>query len=486
MGLFAQVADLYDPPNTELWTPFPKQELATILSQEADELLFGGAAGPGKTEWLMEDGIREMEDHAGNRGLILRRVFPSLNRSIIPRLKGKLKATNRAMWNGNEKTFTFPNGSVLECGSLQYLDDVYDYQGAEYGWIGWEELTEFAPEQYDYLMTRLRAPVDGVHPHSVATTNPGGRGHTWVKRRFVKPKETDVPEGAPYPVPTEVWRPVAIEGVHTPESPPQTRVYVPATMKDNPLLLERDPGYRARVLGQADRGKRKALDEGDWDAIDEIEGAEWNARDLDRGRVSPERFRHIDTVEIVVAVDPSDGLTEKEMRSSGQTGDGYGVSVCGRGLDGVGYVLQSHEWRANVRTMAKRTLALANNVGADTIVIERNHGGKWMKEVFRQIDPYCNVVDVWASDGKRTRAKPVAALFNEDIESELQFRARLVGFHEDLEEELTTTVFDGTEASPNRLDAMVWGLTHLMLGDNYVSDSSWATEGDDPRLAGRR
>lgn len=461
------------------WSPWPKQELATYLAGRSDTLLFGGAAGPGKTEWLMEYGIDQMERYASNRGVIFRRVFPSLNRTIIPRLK--LKLHNKAKWNANEHSFTFTNGSVLECGSLQYIDDVYDYQGTEYGWIGWEELTEFAEEQYDELLARLRAPRDGIRPHSTATTNPGGRGHTWVKRRFVKPRPDDVDGHMPQP--TEVWRPAPLEGVHTPESPPLTRCYVPATHADNPTLLERDPGYLSRVLSLASRGRRKALAEGDWDAIDEIEGAEWTAADLDNGRISPARFKHVRTAHRVVAVDPSSG---------DEGSDGYGVSVCSLGLDGVGYVEQSHTWRAPVRQMTRRTLDLAEDVGADGIVVERNHGGRWMLEVFRQADQYARVLDVWASDGKRTRARPVAALF-QPMETEPKWRARLVGFHEDLEEQLTTTVFEekvnGVRKltdSPDELDAMVWGLSYLMLGRTSARVTGTLVQaGRDPRLRRR-
>ncbi|MDQ3224834.1 MAG: hypothetical protein M3Q75_15380, partial [Gemmatimonadota bacterium] len=160
--------------------------------------------------------------------------------------------------------------------------------------------------------------------------------------------------------------------------------------------------------------------------------------------------------ERVVAVDPSDGE---------DTGDGYGVAVCSRGADGVGYVEKSYEWFGQTTELARRTINLANTVGADSVIIERNHGGRWMLAVFRQIDPYFTIRDVWASDGKRTRARPVAALFQPDPEMEATrlYRARLVGFHEDLEEEMTSTIFDGTEDSPNRVDAMVWGMTHLML-----------------------
>jgi phage terminase large subunit-like protein len=89
---------------------------------------------------------------------------------------------------------------------------------------------------------------------------------------------------------------------------------------------------------------------------------------------------------------------------------------------------------------------------------------------------------VWASDGKRTRAKPVASLFGHDPDHPLPYRARLVGFHEELEEELTTTVFDGTELSPNRLDALVWAFSYLLLGSIGFDEGVVRDE----RLAGRR
>lgn len=470
----AHAADLIDPAGGDgLWVPFDKQQLATDLAGQADELLFGGAAGPGKTEWLMEYGISQMEKWAGNRGLILRRVFPSLNRSIIPRLKAKLAA--KARWNANEKTFTFDNGSVLEVSSLQYLDDVYDYQGAEYGWLGWEELTEFNEEQYEYLLGRLRAPTDGVRPHSCATTNPGGRGHRWVKRRFVKPRIEDLPEGSPVPMPMTVWRPRGIPGRHDESNPPLSRCYVPATHRDNPKLLERDPTYISRLRAQSDRGKRKAYEEGDWDAIDEVEGALWSQQDLDTGRWSPAHLKQESPITRVVAVDPSEG---------NDSGDEYGVAVVGRTGSGVGIVEKSLAWKMPVRLMARQTVELAREVGAEAIVVERNHGGKWMVEVFRGVDEYANIQTVWASDGKLTRARPVAALFAHDPDHRLPYRARLIGFHEELEEELTTHAFEPGDPSPDRIDAMVWGLTYLMLGRPITRSRNRPRR--DARLRGRR
>lgn len=464
----ARALSLMYPANDDgTWKAQPKQQLATELAAQADDLLYGGAAGGGKTEWLIEYVAAQMEAHPGNRGVIFRRVFPSLARTIVPRAKQKLWA--RARWNGQEHTFTFPNGSVLELASLQYADSVLDHQGAEYGVIAFEEITEFMQEQVEYLIGRLRAPTDGIRPHLVATTNPGGRGHKWVKRWWVRPKTDDLPlDESNQPIgasPYVPWRPAATE-----DNPkPRVRVFVPATLADNPKLLERDPEYVHRLRANSNRALRKAYEEGDWDAIDAVEGALWTGEDLDLGRVrtpGPSLRR-------VVAVDPSDG---------DESGDGFGVSVASRGRDGVGYVEQSFEWRMSPRKMAEASVQLYHQVGADALVVEKNHGGKWMLEVFRQVDPYVNIQVVWAADGKRTRAEPVAALFEHDGHAMLPFRARMVGFNEELETELTDTNFASGEPSPNRLDAMVWALTELMLGQRQAK----RTEYSDTRLAERR
>ena len=233
---WAFAAEILDPQEADTWKAQERQREATELASQVDELLYGGAAGGGKSEWLCEYFIAQCERYAGNRVIIFRRVFPSLNRTIIPRLKQKLN--RRARYNSQEHTFTFPNGSVLEVGSLQYADDVYDYQGAEYGCIGFEEITEFLESQVDYLIGRLRSTVPGVRPHMVATTNPGGTGHAWFKRRWIKPKQEDIEEGESRPEPHEVWRPAATDDLPR----PPLRVFVPAKPEDNPALLKADPG----------------------------------------------------------------------------------------------------------------------------------------------------------------------------------------------------------------------------------------------------
>jgi len=454
-------------PRENAWKAQPKQATATRLAGQVDDLLYGGAAGGGKTEWLIEYMIAQCELYPNNRVIVFRRVYPSLNRTVIPRAKAKLKG--RAKWNGQEHTFTFPNGSIFEVGSLQYLDSVIDYQGVEYGCIGFEEITEFQQSQVEFLIGRLRSTIPGVRPHLVATTNPGGAGHKWVKRWWVKPKKEDIEPGEMPPAPFEVWRPAATADVPRPRS----RAYVPATLEDNPALMAADPDYVHRLNANSKRALREALKKGDWDAIDQIEGALWDAAELDRGRVRPEQLSMIGVARRVIAVDPSDGE---------EGGDEFGVSHVAKGMDGVGYVLGSWAWQASPRKMAERAVGLYYEVGADAMVIERNHGGKWMTEVFRQVDPNVRIIEVWASDGKRTRAEPVSALFEYDQYALLPYRARMVGYQPELEDELVLTDFRQGAPSPNRLDAMVWGLTDLMLGHQTRARKP----GGDGRHRGRR
>jgi hypothetical protein len=417
----------------------PKQAQAEAAAATVDELLYGGAAGGGKTHWLIGHMAREMERWPGNRGLIVRRIFPSLRRSIIPRATDMLRG--RAKYNQATNTFAFPNGSALELGQVQYLRDLDTYWGSEYGVIAFEELTEFLEQMLDYLLSRLRAPIAGPRPHMIATTNPGGVGHRWVKRRYIRPDQADIAWGRPEP--GAVWRPVA-----TDDRPrPLTRCFIPARLEDNPALLHRDPGYIDRLQMISSRGLRRALRHGDWDAIDTVEGALWTEEWLDLGRVAsapPAVLR-------VLAVDPADGE---------EGGSQYGVSVCSRGTDGHGYVEHAAGWRMTPKELAVHTVELYHDLGCHRCIVERNHGGKWVRALIRQVDPSVLIKEVWASEGKRTRAEPVAALFEPGDGGP---RCHLVGRHDDLEAELTS--FTGTlgEPSPDLLDSMVWGMVGLGL-----------------------
>lgn len=481
-----------------LWAPWPKQQEAIRLASITDEFLYGGAAGPGKTHWGLNYSVDQCELYPSNLVGIFRRVYPSLRRTVIPRLQEMLSrridpATGRlaegrhandrtlprrARWNENKNSFYFPNDSILEVASLQYELTVHDFQGAEYGLIFFEELTEFLESQWEYMLSRLRTDNPNVRPHAIATTNPGGVGHRWVKRRFVRPEPEDLPEGTPQPPPGTPWRPRFNPEIHSDDAPPLLRCYLPAVYTDNPSLLQNDPGYLSRLRAQNKTGMRQALEHGDWDAIDAVEGALWSQEHLNEGRIDRLALNHrIRVTRRLIGLDPNDGSTE-------EAADAFGVAVCCKSEDRQGYVEEAYEWRLSPAKLVEAAVALADRTRADGFVVERNHGGRWMINTFTTMGCPYPIYPVWASDNKRTRAEPISAMFEPNPYREHLYLAHMAGHIPKLEEQLTTTSFAGREPSPNMLDAMVWALWALFIASPEAQMSQGPSAGR--RLRGRR
>lgn len=248
------------------WGPHPKQALAHRMM--AKEIMFGGAAGPGKTDWLLAQALRLCWKYPGFPALLLRRSFPHLAQQggIIDRLRTRIPRSV-GIYNAGDHVWTFRNGSKLQLGYLSTDADVERYIGAEYGFIGWDQVEQFTLYQYTRMFHPLRLPehhpaiVDGYLPHMGCTANPGGTGHMWVKSRWV--------DEAP---PTIVWQPTP-----TPEEPePGTRVYIPATLADNPSM---PAWYRRQLEAIPDEHLRRALIEGDWNVYAGARfGHLWRAR----------------------------------------------------------------------------------------------------------------------------------------------------------------------------------------------------------------
>lgn len=443
----------------------PKQQLAEKLAQEVDALLYGGAAGGGKTHWLLVHVARQMLDYPGNRGVIFRRVFPSLNRTIIPRARSLYKPW--AEYNKVEHVFYFHNGSILELASLQYADSVDDYQGAEYGVVAFEEVTEFLESQVDYFKSRLRAPVDGPRPHLIATTNPGGVGHRWVKREWVKPKPEDVAQHSPAPEPYRVWK-AQPKGAE----PPMTRAFVPATLDDNPALLERDPSYRDRLRALKNVALRKAYEKGDWDAIEEVEGAQWALDQIEASRIL--RADLVDLAKIVVGVDPS---------GTHGNGNEQGIVGVGKGYNAHGYVLEDRSCSLNPSGWGQRAVQLALDLEAEEIVVEKNFGGDMATDVIKNamralgVKPTAIKVEpVSASRGKKVRAEPIAQLYGDPDDPSTWEASEMhhAGTFEELEEQQTTWLPESGE-SPDRMDGMVWAATRLLIVDEDESGFFWGS-----------
>lgn len=223
-------------------------------SAPADVVLYGGSVGGGKSEALLWEAFIQMIESPNNRGLLLRRTFPELDRSLIQRALMKFPHS-LGRWVASKRSWEFHNGSVLEFGFCEKETDVFQYQSAEYGFIGFDELTHFTKFQWDYLVnTRLRSVVPGVWPRARAASNPGGVGHLWVKEMFIDKGLRDV-----------VW-----EDEHG-----YRLAFIPARLQDNPHLLKNDPTYVKRLMRMPE-DDRKALLDGDWSVFAGQYFKEWS------------------------------------------------------------------------------------------------------------------------------------------------------------------------------------------------------------------
>lgn len=177
LDLLAQEADV--------WTLSPKQQEAERLVEECDEFLYGGAAGGGKSEWLLYHADRLSREVPGHASLILRQSFPELRRSLIRRSFTRLlyddSRCEHPVWRAADKEWRYPNGSVIELGYCDTDESVGQYLSAEYDFIGFDEMTEFTQYQWDMLRSRARTTIakkkHGARPHVAGATNPGRRGH---------------------------------------------------------------------------------------------------------------------------------------------------------------------------------------------------------------------------------------------------------------------------------------------------------------------
>jgi hypothetical protein len=243
-----------------MWKPHPGAQTEFCARGEF-EALFGGAAGPGKTDCIIALATRYIE-RPNYKGLLLRRTFPQLQ-EIIDRCFQRYPEMG-GVYRSTEHRWYFPSGATIKLGHMQHATDKYNYQGQDYHFIGWDELTQFLEEQYTYLLSRLRTTDPLIPPRSRASSNPGGVGHQWVKERFV----SNIDIGKTFITTTRLddGREVRI-----------SRVFIPAKIEDNPTLYLNDPEYMARLEALPEIEKLR-LRYGIWDAFEGQAFAELSAK----------------------------------------------------------------------------------------------------------------------------------------------------------------------------------------------------------------
>lgn len=208
------------------------------------EVLFGGAAGGGKSYGQMLDALLFALKYPGSKQLVLRRTFAELDKSLI-RTALAVYPREIFIFNASSHTGRFKNGSCIDFGYCAAENDVYQYQSAEYDCIRFDELTHFTEMQYVYLISRVRGAND--FPKQIkSSTNPGGVGHSWVKARFIDP----APAGESF---------IGTGGMR--------RVFIPSLLDDNSFLNRHDPDYKRRLEALPEREK-KALLFGDWNIFE--------------------------------------------------------------------------------------------------------------------------------------------------------------------------------------------------------------------------
>lgn len=311
----------------------------------------------------------------------------------------------RPVYEPSKRRLTWPNGAVA---TLYNATEPDQLRGPQHDLAWCDELAKWAlaRETWDQLQFGLRL---GNDPRSCITTTP-----------------------RPIPVLKEIM------------ADPRT-VTTRGSTRDNTANLA--PAFVKTIFDRY-AGTRLGRQELDAEILDDVPGALWTRAMIDGHRVAepPQMAR------VVVSIDPSgtDGSDD---------GDEVGIVVAGRGVDGRGYVLEDATCKLSPDGWARRAITAYHRWEADRIVAERNFGGAMVQAVIRSAEAGIPFKEVVASRGKVVRAEPVAALYE-------QGRISHVGSHPDLEDQMmqmTASGFIG-ERSPDRLDALVWALTEVMLG----------------------
>ncbi|MFN4010578.1 MAG: DNA-packaging protein [Pannonibacter sp.] len=398
------------------WPTFAHEHQLPPGGDWAVWLMMGGR-GAGKTragaEWIRARALGHRwtgEAAPAGRIALVGETYQDVREVMIEGVSGILSVhpkAERPQWNPSRRRMEWRNGAVAQAFSSE---DPEALRGPQFD-IAWaDELAKWrnGEETFDMLQFGLRL---GERPRQLVTTTP--RAVPLLKRLINMPGTT------------------------------LTR----AATRANALFLA--PGFLERVVARY-AGTRLGRQELDGELIEDRPDALWQREQLEACRVAsaPESL-----VRIVIAIDPPATATKRS--------DACGLVVAGIGEDGIAYVIADHSLaRARPADWAGRAVALWRHYQADCLVAEVNQGGDMVREVIAAADPAVPVKSVRASRGKYARAEPIALIYE-------QGRVRHVGPMPALEDEMADFGPGGLTSgrSPDRLDALVWALSELLLSE---------------------
>jgi predicted phage terminase large subunit-like protein len=269
-----------DPRPPVLWQAHPGPQFRFTTSR-AHEVLYGGAAGGGKSAGLIAIPLRWVTNPHFS-ALILRRDTTQLG-DLLKKARGIYPSKllgGRAKADGASVTWRFPSGASVRFTHCQHEDDVARFDGWEFSLVEFDELTHFTEKQYLGVRARIRSPHPGLPRYTRSTTNPGGEGHVWVFARWgawldphfrikgLPAGEGGKPPAAPGQVLWFVKRggaEICVQEGETGDNnaPAMSRTFIPARLADNPSLAVNDPTY-ASTLASLDSVRRAQLEDGNW------------------------------------------------------------------------------------------------------------------------------------------------------------------------------------------------------------------------------